>query len=116
MCSTRRKETSTPSKQCRLTPYVIIVMGLAVPIDVIAIAAGIAIILPAADDRADRPAEYRTRNCARAGAEARKYGTRESAGAGADCGARGSAGYHMIVGRGGCAAAQRETAHGSGRN
>src|SRR5437764_6346359 len=91
-------------------------MRLPVPIDIIAVAARIAIVLTAADDGADGAAKHCARNGARAGAEARKYGARESAGAGADCGTRGSAGYRMIVGRGGRAAGQRETAHGSGRN
>src|SRR5438132_13419896 len=113
---TRRKKTSAPSKQYYLTPYVIIIMWLAVSIDVIAIAAGIAIILATADDGADGAAKHRTRNCARPGAETRKYGARESAGAGADCGARGSAGDNMVVGRGGRTAGQRETAHGGSRN
>src|SRR5438045_3372801 len=64
----------------------------------------------------DRAAKYRTRNCARPGADARKYGARESAGACANCGAGGGAGYRMVVGRGGCATTQRETAHSSRRN
>ena len=91
-------------------------MWLAISVDIITIAAGIAIVLAAADDCADGAAKDRTRNCTRPGPDARKYGARESAGPCANCGAGRSAGHRMVIRRGGCAAAQRETAHSSRRN
>ena len=58
-------------------------MRLPIPVHVVTIATGIAIVLAAAYDGADGAAKYRTRDCARPGADARKHGARESAGTGA---------------------------------
>src|SRR5690242_19142007 len=114
MCSTRRKEPSTPSKQFRLAPYVVIVMRLAVLLDIIAIAARIAIILLAADHRADDSAEDRAGDRASARPDTRKDRTRDSAGTGADRCARRFARDHVVGLRVGCAAAKREAACNSG--
>src|SRR6478672_8660256 len=92
MCSTRRKETSTPSEQSRLAPYVIIVMRLAILVDVIAIAAGVAIILPTADDEAGYAADHGAHCRACTSADARKDGAGQRA--------RASAGRR--AGRAGC--------------
>lgn len=79
-------------------------MRLTVRIDVIAIAARIAIILMAADDRSGDSAENRTRNCSGASADARKNRARKRAGSGADCRSGGGAGYCMVIARTSCTA------------
>src|SRR6185503_5558349 len=115
-CSTRQKESSTPPEQRGLTPYIIIVMRLTILVDVIAIAAGIAVILVAADNRASDAAEDCTDRCAGTGADARKHRAGESARARAYDGTGCGAGDRMIGS--GCtgAAAESEAACDGGGN
>lgn len=91
-------------------------MRPAVVVDVIAIAAGIAIILAIADDRADRGAEDAANCRARTSPDAWKDRTRESTGARSDYRSGCAAGNHMISVWVACAATQRETAGNSGRD
>src|SRR5437764_1664037 len=59
----------------RLAPDVVVIAGLTVLVDVIAIAAGIAVILPSADGRAENAAEDRSGDRATYRADARKHRT-----------------------------------------
>ena len=72
MCSTRRKKASTPSKLISLTPYVGVVMRLAMRVDEVTITARVAIILVTADDGADDTAGHCTDGGSSTRADARK--------------------------------------------
>ena len=89
-------------------------MWLPILVDVVAIAAGIAIVLMPADHGARNTAEDRACNCTGRGADARKDRTGESAGASADRRASRSASDRMIGSRSGSATAQPEARSGSG--
>ena len=89
-------------------------MRLASRIDVIAIAAGIAIILLAAHDQTYRTADDRTDCGSGTRADARKDGAGESARARADGGAGGGTGDCMVVSRRSRAAAKSKAARGCG--
>jgi hypothetical protein len=88
-------------------------MRLTVLVYVITIAAGVAIILPTADDSAKRPTEDRTGDCTGSGAKPRKDRTRDSAYSCADCRPGGGTGNLVIVRRVCRTAAQREAARSS---
>jgi len=85
-------------------------MWLAVLIDIIAVAAGIAIILAAVHDGSDRAAEDSTNHRARARSDARKNGARDSTCARADDRSSGRSSHGVIVARVCCATAQGKTA------
>src|SRR4249919_3805657 len=115
-CSMRRKVPSAPSELLELTPYTIIITWLSVLVDIIAIAARIAIILPPVHHRANCASEKSADYCTGASPIARKNGARESAGARADhCPGSGPC-DRVIVPWIRCAAAQRQAGDGGGRN
>lgn len=91
-------------------------MRLAILVDIIAITARIAIILPTADDQADGSADHRADSCARAGADARKDGTSQRTRACADSRSSSAGGHRMVVLRRGRTTAERQTAHRSSRD
>jgi hypothetical protein len=80
-------------------------MWLSVLVDIITIAAGIAIILLASYDRPDGSAERSADDRSSAGADARENRAGERTGTCADCGSGRRAGNGMVVGRRGRAAA-----------
>src|SRR5437763_8812303 len=73
------QSTSAPIAAGPLAPDVIIITRLAVLVDVIAIAAGIAVILPPADDCSENAAEHRAGNGAADRTNAWKNRTGDSA-------------------------------------
>jgi len=79
-------------------------MRLPVGIDVIAVTAGVTIILMAADDRSGDSAEHCTRNRSGTGPDSRQDRTCKSARAGTDYRSGRGAGYGMVIARGGCTA------------
>jgi hypothetical protein len=91
-------------------------MRLAVLIDVIAIASRIAVILVAADDSADNPAEDCSGDRSRCSSEAWKDGTCKSTRTGAERrSSRGTCNF-MIISGSCCTAAECKTARSSRRN
>jgi hypothetical protein len=91
-------------------------MRLAVTVDEIAIALGIAIILAIADDCSDYATQDSSNGCAGDGSDAWKNRTRESARAGTECRSCRAARHHMISVRIACTAAERNAAGDSGRD
>jgi hypothetical protein len=91
-------------------------MRLAVAVDVVAIAARIAIILPSADDRSQRTAENRACDRSSPGAETRKDGAGDGSDTRADSGSCGRACNDVVIGRRGGATAQSKAARGGDGN
>jgi len=91
-------------------------MRLAVLVDRVTIAAGVAIILMTSDDGADDTAGHCADCCACTRAYPWKDGAGESARTCTECGAGGGAGDCMVVLRRCRAAAKGETTHRGGRD
>jgi hypothetical protein len=89
-------------------------MYLVVLIDVVTIAAGIAVILAIADNCADHAAQHAADGCARTSSDSGDDGPGKRTRPGADHGTGGAAGDHMISVRVARATSDSETAHGDG--
>ena len=98
----------------RLALHTIIVMHLALLVDVVTVAAAIAIILAIADNGADHAAQYAAHGGPRTCPETGYDRTRDGAGSGTDHRSGGATGNHMIsVGVAGTTS-QGKAARGSG--
>ena len=89
-------------------------MWSTIMVDIIAIAASIAIILMITDDSADRGSQHAADGRTGSGPESWNNRAGESAGPGADYGPGCATRNHMISVRVTCAAAKRQTGYGSG--
>jgi hypothetical protein len=91
-------------------------MRLAVPVDIIAITARIAIILASADDRSKGSSENRASDRSSPGSEARENRARDGSDTRADRGSGGRAGNDMVLCRGCRTATERKAARGGNGN